>query len=548
MMKLKLLLQKTIQLFLSVSILNLSLSCMSYKSAIVPKSQGITIDNTKNYYLITESKSEKNPLQIERWEMRELSIEDNRISARLYHTNTSTYVRNDARSRSDRNKLGPKAKATNHVSLYLSTNHDVWSYETESGKVLIPFPAIQKVEVYDIDLGRTIVYTTLGIAGTLGAIFLFILLTKDSCPFIYAYNGESYEFIGEIYSGAIHPPLERHDYLPIPNLEPVKNEYKIKITNEIKEIQHTNMMELLVFDHPDNIEVLVDKYGNTHTISNLKLPATSKTSDGSNIDSLLSSKDSLVYMSGIPNDNSGDMDAVFLTFDRPLGENTGKLVLKGKNSFWLDYIHGQFSELFGEKFDTWKDEQKNRSPEKMIKWSLDQGIPLSVYIETEDGWEFADYYNVVGPLAAKEDVLEIDLSKIKGDKVNIKLEFGFLFWEIDYVAMDFTPNYSVEKHTVSLFSAFDENNNDVSDKLMFDDKKYYIQPQIGNEALLTFQVPNQSESTKRSFILHSKGHYEILKEIGGKPDIAFLKGFRKPGAFSQFSKTRFLEFYEHFQK
>ena len=50
------------------------------------------------------------------------------------------------------------------------------------------------------------------------------------------------------------------------------------------------MIELLVFDHPDNIEVLVDKYGNTHTISNLKLPSTSKTSDGSIIDSLLSSK------------------------------------------------------------------------------------------------------------------------------------------------------------------------------------------------------------------------------------------------------------------
>ena len=382
----------------------------------------------------------------------------------------------------------------------------------------------------------------------MGAIFLVILLTKDSCPFIYAYNGESYEFVGEIYSGAIHPPLERHDYLPIPNLQAIENEYKIQITNEIKEIQHTNMAELLVFDHPENVEVLIDKYGNTHTISNPELPMTSKTLDGSNIDSLLFSKDSLAYMSGIPDENSGDMDAVILTFDKPSGQDTGKLVIKGKNSFWLDYIHGQFSELFGERFDTWKDKQKKQSPEKLIKWSLDQGIPLSVYLETEDGWEFADYYNVVGPLAAKEDVLEIDLSKIKGDKVNIKLEFGFLFWEIDYVAMDFTPNYSVEKHTVSLFSAFDENNNNVSDKLMFDDKKYYIQPNIGNEALLTFQVPNQSEGTKRSFILHSKGHYEILKEIGGKPDIAYLKGFRKPGAFSQFSKTRFLEFYDYFQK
>ena len=547
-MKCKLVFQKTVQLFLSASILNLSFSCISYQSAIVSKSQGISIDNTKNYYLITESKSEKYPLTIKRWEMRELSIEDNRISARLYLLNTSDYVRDDARSRSDKNKLGQWAKATNHVSLYLSANHDVWSDQTESGKVLIPFPAIQKVEVYDVDLGKTIAYTTLGIAGTLGAIFIVILLTKSSCPFIYAYNGESYEFTGEIYSGAIYPPLERHDYLLIPNLKPIENEYKIQITNEIKEIQHTNMTELLVFDHPENIEVLVDKYGNTHTISNPKLPATSKTLDGSNIDSLLSLKDSLVYMSGIPNDNSGNMDAVILTFDKPLGQDTGKLVIKGKNSFWLDYIHGQFSELFGERFDTWKEKQKKQSPEKMIKWSLDQGIPLSVYLETEDGWEFADYYNVVGPLAAKDDVLEIDLSKIKGDKVKIKLEFGFLFWEIDYAAMDFTPNHSVEKHTVSLFSAIDQNNDNVADRLMYDDEKYYIQPHIGDKALLTFQVPNKSEGTKRSFILHSKGHYEILKEIDGKPDIAYLKGFREPGAFSQFSKNRFIEFYDYFKK
>ena len=547
-MKCKSVFQKTVQLFLSASILNLSFSCISYQSAIVPKSRGISIDNTKNYYLITESKSEKYPLQIKRWEMRELSIEDNRISARLYLVNTADYVRDDARSRSDKNKLGQWAKATNHVSLYLSANYDVWSDQTESGKVLIPFPAIQKVEVYDIDLGKTIAYTTLGIAGTLGAIFIVILLTKSSCPFIYAYNGESYEFIGEIYSGSIYPPLERHDYLALPNLQPIKNEYKIKITNEIKEIQHTNMTELFVFDHPENIEVLVDKYGNTHTLSNLILPETSKTLDGSNIDSLLSSKDSLVYMSGIPDEYSGDMDAVILTFDKPLGQDTGKLVIKGKNSFWLDYIHGQFSELFGERFDTWKEKQKKQSPEKMIKWSLDQGIPLSVYLETEDGWEFADYYNVVGPLAAKEDVLEIDLSKIKGDKVKIKLEFGFLFWEIDYAAMDFTPNHSFQKHTIPIFSAIDQSNNNVADRLMYDDEKYYIQPHVGDRAVLTFQVPNKSEGTKRSFILHSKGYYEILKEIDGKPDIAYLKGFRESGAFSQFSKNRFMEFYEYFKK
>ena len=72
-------------------------------------------------------------------------------------------------------------------------------------------------------------------------------------------------------------------------------------------------------------------------------------------------------MSGIPDNETQDMDAVILTFDRPVNKDNGKLVVKGKNSFWLDYIHGQFSELFGDRFDAWKEKQKQRSPEKMTE-------------------------------------------------------------------------------------------------------------------------------------------------------------------------------------
>ena len=161
----------------------------------------------------------------------------------------------------------------------------------------------------------------------------------------------------------------------------------------------------------------------------------------------------------------------------------------------------------------------------MIEWSLDQGIPLSVYLETDEGWEFVDYYNVVGPLASKDDVLEIDLANAKSDKANIKLEFGFLFWEIDYAAMDFTPNLTTSNHTVPVTSAMDQNSIDVSHELRYDDDQYYHQPHIGDQALLTFDVPEQIEGTKRSVILHSKGHYEIIKNTEGEPDLAYLNSF-----------------------
>ena len=536
-------LHKVVTCSLIFALANFSISCVSYRPSVVPKNQSIRVDPNKNYYLIMESADGPN-IKMTRFQMKELSIDNNRISSRLNFVYSAIYAPSVKNKFS---KSGPK-KSSQNVNLFLSRHYDVSSEQTESGKVLIPFTAIDQIEVYDVDLAKTIVYSTLGIAGTLGAIFIFILLTKDSCPFIYAYNGESYEFVGEIYSGAIHPPLERHDYLPLPVLQPVENEYRIKITNEIKEIQHTNLTELLVFDHPENAEILVDKYGNIHTVSDPQLPEFATAMDGSNIEYLLAEKDSLSFMSGIPDNENQDMDAVILTFDKPVDKDTGKLVIKGKNSFWLDYIHGQFSELFGDRLETWKEEQKDKSPEKMIEWSLDQGIPLSVYLETDEGWEFVDYYNVVGPLAAKEDVLEIDLTKAKNDKVNIKLEFGFLFWEIDYAAMDFTPNLTTSNYTVPVTSAMDQNSIDVSYELRYDDDQYYHQPHIGDQALLTFDVPEQIEGTKRSVILHSKGHYEIIKNTEGEPDLAYLNSFRKPGAFSRFSKERFMQFYNQFQK
>ena len=521
---------KVVTYSLIFALANFSISCVQYRTRIAPIQSPFMygVDLNKNYYLIMES-TDGPTIKRTRFQMKELSIDNNRISSRLYAN------------------AAPK-KGSQNVILFLSRDYDLRSEQTEPGKVLIPFTAIDQVEVYDVDLGKTIVYSTLGIAGTLGCIFIIILLTKSSCPFIYAYNGESYEFVGEIYSGAIHPPLERHDYLPLPVLQPVENEYSIKIANEIKEIQHTNLTELLVFDHPENAEILVDKYGNVHTVSDPYLPISASAIDGTNIEYLLAAKDSLSFMSGIPDNETQDMDAVILTFDRPVNKDNGKLVVKGKNSFWLDYIHGQFSELFGDRFDAWKEKQKQRSPEKMTEWSLDQGIPLSVYLETDEGWKFVDYYNVVGPLAAKDDILEIDLTNAKSDKVNIKLEFGFLFWEIDYAAMDFTPNQAINKYTVPVSSALDQNNIDVSDELRYDDEKYYHQPNIGDQAVLTFKAPEQIEGTKRSIILHSKGHYEILKDAEGEPDLAYLNSFRKPGSFSKFSKERFMQFYKQIQE
>ena len=77
--------------------------------------------------------------------------------------------------------------------------------------------------------------------------------------------------------------------------------------------------------------------------------------------------------------------------------------------------------------------------------------------------------------------------------------------------------------------------------LINDDAQYYVQPDIGDEVLLKFDVPKMEEDMSRSTFLHSKGHYEILRNPTGTPDICYLETFRRPGRFIEFSKEHFLE-------
>ncbi len=410
-------------------------------------------------------------------------------------------------------------------------------------QVQVPYANIVKAEVYEIDGVKTII----GLVGSLSlayfGVLLIVLLTKGaSCPFIYTDNGDDYTFSGEIYSGATALPLERDDYLPVNNIKPVENQYKLRITNEVHEIQNTNLTELVVIDHKPDTKILVDKYGNAFSLSDIKMPASATNSYGSSVLNELAFSDSLRYISTIKKDQNLK-DTISLTFNKPADITYSKLVIKGKNTMWLDYMFVRFSDLFGKRYEKWKEKRDQKPTEELLKWSFDQGMFLAVYLQTDNGLKFVDYYNLPGPMADKEDVLQIDLSEIHSDQVNLKLVSGVLFWDLDYVGMDFSSPLQFNRTVVPLYTATDENGNDVLSLISQDDDKYLIQPLPVNKTDLTFISPESVPGKERSVFLHSKGHYEILREAKGKPDIAYLKTFLEPGAFIKFSKDHFIKYY-----
>lgn len=525
---------KWIAFSLAFAMLNLTIGCHNYfkvNSSPQPSAETITQLNNAQKTIIVHFNEEK-------WVLVDALIKNDTVKGQLLDYQMPPLVKPVNPDRPNRYRISRSINQRyllNEVHLYLDEYTDLLN-----NQVSIPVSSIRKVEIYDKDTATTVGSYFIGTLGATAAAFIvvgvIVALTKESCPFIYTWDGENYHFAGEIYSGSIHQPLERTDYLKLPTY-PFQKEYKLKITNEVREIQHTNLLELLVIDHPQNVDILVDKYGKIATLGNPAEPTSATNLAGDNIIDMVSSTDSLLYQSQSTQSDLPLKDGVIMQFPSQGNAKTAKLAIHAKNSIILDYMLGEFHDMFGSAYKGYMKKQKNAPVDQMRQWSLDQGIPLSLYVERNNAWEFVDYYNIAGPMKLKEDVMEVPLNGNETDPLRIKLEFGNFLWEIDGASVDYSPGITVKTHTISVSSAITEDQKEVAGLLQNDDQKYYTQPTMDNQAVVTFNLPDLTDQS-RTVILHSKGWYEIIRNPVGKPDVEKLKAFRNPGHFNQFINHR----------
>jgi len=213
-------------------------------------------------------------------------------------------------------------------SLYSKTKPDITQqvhiyaedyFTKEDSEASIPFTSICKMEIYEMGTDG-ISWNLSGTYDFANAVaFLNIIVSHEKyfCPFIYAHNGEKYAFAGEILGGATKPGLERYDYMYLPDIKPYNNHYLIKVANEVREIQYINLMQLRVIDHPDDVKVLIDKYGRLQTLSEPKLPKSAVTYSGRDILPIIIAKDNFNYNFDEINKIKSTTDGIILTWDKP---------------------------------------------------------------------------------------------------------------------------------------------------------------------------------------------------------------------------------------
>jgi len=528
--------------------LNLTTGCFYYKvyTKTEPAPEDIRWEDFNGKYFIMHFGNSA-------WQMNNISVDTNLLHCAIstLPDNHKKYLLTDVKktNRFIHQKAGYQGEVLNEVHLYSS--EPIHQADTN---ISVNFSSLERMEIYYFDErstaasiiipSATIPFTVVGLIG------LIILLTKSSCPYVYIMEGDTFNFTGEIYSGAIYASLERNDYLPLPGFMPNHDKYTVKIANKLPEIQYLNQAKLWVVDHPENTEVIADKNGTIHTLQSLQAPVTAISEGKADLSGLLAEEDQQFFLFNEEPSLTGDTmakNSVELTFRVPAGQITGKLVVNAKNSNWGDYIFGEFTKYFGYKYPAWIRKQSKMPPERPIGWKKDQSLVLMVYLETSDGWQFVDYFDMAGPLAFRNMVMPMDMSNgIKNlndsvSQVNIKIETGFMFWELDYAAMDFTKDVPMNIEIISPSSAINESGKDVDKLIAGDDRKYYIQPSPGDEVILDFKCPPGQHEMKRSIVLHTKGYYEHLRYYPNPPEWEKLEAFRRPGRLSEFSLEHFLD-------
>jgi hypothetical protein len=429
----------------------------------------------------------------------------------------------------------------NEVHIYIGNDSPL-----NKGSYALSLDQVQKIEVIEKDKKRTTNSYVIGALGyTIGAIAVVAIIvaaTKSSCPFVSAYTNNEFVLQGETYGGAIYPQLARDDYMPLRMNPTTDNTLQLKISNELQEQQYTDFADLIVVTHSEKTKVLADEKGNLFEITDPQTPVAAWT--GNNKDALtpLLKKDDNTLLHFDDTLATDATNFVVAKFNKPSGTQNGKLVLAIKNSYWLDYLYGEMAKSFGNYYNTYVRKQNKRPASELLQWAKDQKIPLEVSVKTKTGWQKMTDLTTIGPLATREIVVPLDLKNVEGSSVEVRLSSGFMFWEIDYAAIDFSENNNFSVETISPSVATDETGKDVLPELNKKDGIYLEQPVPGNCVTLEYRYVPLRPNTAQTYILHTKGYYTHERDLKGSPKIAFLKQFKKPGRLPSYSLDMYKKF------
>ncbi len=348
-----------------------------------------------------------------------------------------------------------------------------------------------------------------------------------SCPLVYSWDGEAWRLDSGTFGGAITRAATRTDVDNLLYAAPDAGRLRLKLANELDETDHVDALSVLVVDHAPDVTVAPDGDGNLHSLGKLQTPLGASDFRGRDVLQLVAAADELNWQSapfGRSPDRPEDIrDGLVLEFVRPAGVNAGKLVIDGRNTTWASYMLTELIGAHGTATDAWYDslDTQPRFRQQFASLAARTGF-LGVSIHTAAGWEHQGYIWEAGPEIAKRQVFPLDLSRVRGDTVRVRLESAPSFWLIDQVALDYTTSQPFTVQEINATQAIDHAGRDVRHLLAAVDEHELVM-ETGDYVELQFDLPPVEPGKTRSFVLQSTGWYRVHTSLTAAPQITLLR-------------------------
>lgn len=361
-----------------------------------------------------------------------------------------------------------------------------------------------------------------------------------SCPFVYSHDGRGFVLDAEVFGGAIFEKGQRDDWASLSHLRESEGEYRVKLTNELRETQYVDALSLVVVDHAPGSRIVPSFSGELLELSAPRPAVRAVDLAGWNVLDLLARPDGRSWISHPfgrdPDDRDQLRDGLVLEFDRPEAVSRATLALTVRNTGWASYLQGQLLELPGREIDAWyaKLDESPRERKRLFDAMVREGM-LLVSVWDGSAWVRSGFIWEVGPSVSRVQALQIDLRGIPGERLRLRLDSTAGLWLVDDVVVDYaaTPARGSE---LAVSAARAQDGRDVRDLLLSEDGRRYEMPLRSDWAELRFTAPANVQGRQRSVLVKSSGYYRIHSSAREEPQTALLdRLLDEPGAYGQYT-------------